>query len=113
MEPKTFTLRKKFLEEFFKERVKLIGGIITINLNDDVEGCSFKTCVKFAANLNVKEVYKLIKPLIYYLYSITYKTMFLREKLFLFTDEIVIYYKFNANHSIITVHTDIHTSYSN
>ena len=113
MDPKTFTLRKNFLEEFFKERVKLIGGIITINLIDNIEGCSFKTCVKFAANLNVKEVYKLIKPLIYYLYSITYKTMFLREKLLLFTDEIVIYYKFNANHSIITVHTDIHTSYSN
>ena len=116
MDSETFTLRKNFLKEFLKERVKLIGGNITINLVDDIEGCYFKTCAKFAAihylNINTKEVFKLIKPLIYYLYSITYKTMFLREKLLLFADEIVVCYKFNANHCTTTVHTDIHTSYS-
>ena len=114
MDPETFALRKNFLEEFLKERVKLFYANITINLNEYVEGCSFKTCVKFAAfrylNINTKEVYKLIKQLIYYLYSITYKTKILREKLLLFTEGIVINYKFNANHNITTVNTDIHTN---
>ena len=122
MESETFTLRKKILEEFLKERVKLTNSKITISqdgftdfdLIDYIDDFSFKTCVRFAAiddlNIDIKDVYKLIKPLIYYLYSITYKTKFLREKLLLFTDRIIINYKFNGNHNLITVNTDIHTN---
>ena len=71
MDPETFALRKNFLEEFLKERVKLICGNITINLNEYVEGCSFKRCVKFAAfrylNINTKEVYSFYEKNFFYL----------------------------------------------
>ena len=117
MDSETFTLRKNFLEEFYKDRVKLINSKITIhqddniNLIDPTEGLSFKTCVKFVA-IDIKEVYKLIKPLIYYLYSVTYKMKFLREKP-LFTERIIINYKFRVDYVITKVNTDIHTDYYN
>ena len=84
MDPKTFALRKKFLEEFLKERVKLNEyenlDIITTNLfrdnkitlYSDIEFCD-------SYGFNIKKVYSILKPLIYYLYSITYKRKFLRE----------------------------------
>ena len=94
MDPETFTLRKKFLEDFFSGKVKLINSKITIpqdgfidfSLMDYTEGLSFKTYAKFVdidyldiddLNIDIKEVYKLIKPFIYYLYSVTYKKKFL------------------------------------
>ena len=124
MDSETFTLRKKFLEEFYKDRVKLTNSKITISqdgftdlsLIDYMDGFSFKTCVRFTdiddLNINIKDVHKLIKPLIYYLYSITYKTKFLREKP-LFTERIIISYKFHDDYVTTKVNTDIHTDYYN
>ena len=90
MDCETFTLRKNILEEFLKERVKLITPKITFDQNiitdseimDYVEGICFITNAKYPYNLNidVKEVYKLIKPFIYYLFSVTYKKKFLYGK---------------------------------
>ena len=125
MDSETFTLRKKFLEEFYKDRVKLTNSKITISqdgftdldLIDYMDGFSFKTCVKFIdiddLNIDIKDVHRLIKPLIYYLYSITYKTKFLREKLLLFTERIIINYKFHVDYVTTKVNTDIHTDYYN
>ena len=126
MDSETFTLRKKFLEEFYKDRVKLTNSKITISqdgftdlsLIDYMDGLSFKTCVKLDAiddlniddlNIDIKDVHRLIKPLIYYLYSITYKTKFLREKLLLYTERIIINYKFHVDYVTTKVNTDIHT----
>ena len=95
LDRKTFTLRKKFLEEFLKKRVKLSSiyinisqnGFINFNVFDYIDNLPFKTFVvldnrRFLnndhLNIHVKEVYKLIKPFIYYLFSVTYKTMFLQ-----------------------------------
>ena len=123
MESETFTLRKKFLEEFYKDRVKLVYSVISfcqdgvIDLNDPEEVLNFKTYVEFYEddlNINTKEVYKLIKLLIYYLYSITYKKKFVRENLFLFTENIIIKYRFLTDYTTNTkINTDIHIDYFN
>ena len=103
MDPKTFALRKKILEEFYKDRLKLIYSDISIrqngiiDLNIPRELLIFNSNIIFCEddlNINTKEVFKLIKPLIYYLYSVTYKKKFVRENLFLFTENIIIKYKF-------------------
>ena len=129
MDPETFALRKKFLEEFFSGKVKLINNKITISqdsfidfsLMDHTEGLSFKTCVKFVdindlyiddLNIDIKEVYKLIKPFNYYLFSVTYKKKFLREKP-LFTERIIINYKFHVDNVTTNVNTDIITDHYN
>ena len=85
MDRETFTLRNFFLEEFYKDRVKLneykILDINTTNLlrdniitlYSDIEFCG-------SYGFNTKKVYSILKPLIYYLYSTTYKRKFIREK---------------------------------
>ena len=88
---------------------------------DYTEGLSFKTCVKFDANddlniddlnIDIKEVYKLIKPFIYYLFSVTYKKKFLQGKP-LFTERIIINYKFCVGDVTTKVNTDINTDHYN
>ena len=128
MDHETFTLRKKFLEEFLKERVKLINtnidisqsSFIDFNVMDYVDNLSFKTCVIFNTyrllnnnhlNIDVKEVYKLIKPFIYYLFSVTYKEKFLQGKLLL-TEKIKIKYSFRVDDdATTTVDKEILTDY--
>ena len=53
MDPETFTLRTIFLEEFYKDRVKLICGDITINLDKSIEGFDFDTSIDFFLNLTI------------------------------------------------------------
>ena len=81
MDCETFTLRKNFLEEFYKDRVKLneyknldinttnIFRDNIITLYSDIEFCG-------SYGFNIKKVYSILKPLIYYLYSTTYKRKF-------------------------------------
>ena len=115
MDPETFTLRKKFLEEFLKERVKLINNKITISqdgsvdfsLMDYTEVLYFKTRAEFDdLNIDIKEVYKLIKPFIYYLFSVTCKKKFLQGKPF-FAEGIIIKYNFCVGCTTIKVNMDI------
>ena len=99
MDPETFTLRKKFLEEFYKDRVKLNEyknlDINTTNLfRDNI--ITLYSDIKFCGSygFNIKKVYSILKPLIYYLYSTTYKRKFVREN-FLIVNRILIRYSFN------------------
>ena len=127
MDPETFTLRKKFLEEFLKETVKLINTNITISQNDFidfnvmdyVDTLTFRTSIilnnfRFRnndhLNIHVKEIYKLIKPFIYYLFSVTYKKKFLRGKPLL-TEQIKIKYIFNVDGVITDVKMDLITDH--
>ena len=85
MDRETFTLRKFFLEEFYKDRVKLneykILDINTTNLLTD-NIITLYSDIEFCGSygFNTKKVYSILKPLIYYLYSTTYKRKFIREK---------------------------------
>ena len=100
MDCETFALRKKILEEFYKDRVDFNGYKYFY-----IETC---TCPEYNQLLifssiefygyygfNIKKFYSILKPLIYYLYSITYKRKFIREN-FLLTDAIVVenYFRF-------------------
>ena len=122
MDPETFALRKIFLEEFYKDRLKLIysdisirqNGIIDLNIPGEL--LIFNSNIIFCEddlNINTKEVFKLIKPLIYYLYSVTYKKKFVRENLFLFTENIIIKYKFLVDHTDNKVNIDININLGN
>ena len=99
MDPKTFALRKYFLEEFYKDRVKLNEykklDINTANLFSDNIITLFSD-IKFRGSygFNIKNVYSILKPFIYYLYSTTYKRKFVR-KFFLIVNRILIQYSFN------------------
>ena len=116
MDPEIVALRKNFLEEFYKDNIKLIYSDISIrqngiiNLSIPEELLIFNSNIIFYEddlNINTKEVFKLIKPLIYYLYSITYKKKFIRENLFLFTENIIIKYKFLVGNTDNKVNIDI------
>ena len=115
MDPETFTLRKNFLEEFYKDRTKFNYFDLSIAQDDEVfltdtQQIIFKTEVIFLKgdfNINTKEVFKLIKPLIYYLYSITSKKNFVRENLFLLVESIMIKYGFLVGNADNKVNIDI------
>ena len=99
MDYETFTLRKNFLEEFYKDRVKLNEyeylDIDTTNLfrgNKITLYSNIEFCGSYG--FNIKNVYSILKPLIYYLYSTTYKRKFVREN-FLIVNRILIEYSFN------------------
>ena len=100
MDCETFTSRKNFLEEFYKDRVKLNEyknlDINTTNLFRDniiTLYSDIEFCGSYGFNTS-KKVYSILKPLIYYLYSTTYKRKFIREK-FLIVGRISILNCFN------------------
>ena len=113
------------LEEFYKNRAKPIYyNDITFeqetDINSDIlsNGIVFRTSVKVfnRGNLNVttKEVYKFLKPFVYYLFSLTHKKKFVREGLKLFTESINIYYSYHSiNSTTISVNSDIDVGFSN
>ena len=91
-------LRKKFLEEFYKDRVDPINMRLFIYTEDCRDyklyiASDIEFCGSYDFN-NTKKVYSILKPLIYYLYSTTYKRKFIREK-FLIVGKISILNCFN------------------
>ena len=109
MNSETFALRKNFLEEFYNQsRIRFLRvSHIYIHNNtqnniDDIEDNIFHIkssaciCDKYSTiDINSKDANKLIKPFIYYLYSVTYHNKFLRDQL-LFLDKITIDYSFDT-----------------
>ena len=98
MDSETFTPRKNFLEEFYKDRVKLNEyENLDINTANLFSGNIITLCsgIEFYGSygFNIKKVYIILKPLIYYLYSTTYKRKFVRE-IFLIVNRILIRYSF-------------------
>ena len=94
MDPETFILRKQFLDEFYNEdRIKFLRACRRINIKNDHLLNSlhdrvflFETEVIF--NLEICHLFEnfcnLIKPFVYFLYSITYHKKFLRGHLLFF-----------------------------
>ena len=112
MNSETFKLRKKFLEEFYnRSRIRFLRApnIYIYIHNDthnnihDIEDNIFHIkssaciCNEYSSlDINSKDANKLIKPFIYYLYSVTYHNKFLRDQL-LFFDKITISYSYNTD----------------
>ena len=124
MDRETFALRKIILEEFYKNRIKLVYyDDITIEQETDINpdiltnGIVFKTNVKVfncnILNITTKEVYKLLKPFVYYLFSLTYKRKFVREETRLFNESINIYFSYHSiTSTTISVNSEINIGFS-
>ena len=88
MDSETFTMRKKILQDFYKERIKfniskiqILQDNPNINIYEHINNISFKTHINFTSNkFLIREFYKHLKPIICYAYSYTiYKKFFSRE----------------------------------
>ena len=102
-------MRKNLLEEFYKERMKLNINKIEIyqdspeiNINEHENNIFFKTHINFTnKEFLISDVYKHLKPIIYYVYSYTIKKKFFRENFILIEDDIIIKYSYeNDNNEV-------------
>ena len=102
-------MRKNLLEEFYKERMKLNINKIEIyqdspeiNINEHENNIFFKTHINFTnKEFLISDVYKHLKPIIYYVCSYTIKKKFFRENFILIEDDIIIKYSFeNDNNEV-------------
>ena len=92
MERETFKMRKQFLGDFFNnDRVEFLNAIkkdilIRKNFirNYDYNQYTLKTSLTFLDRNILKILYKFIKPFTYFLYSFTYRTNFLENKILYF-----------------------------
>ena len=93
MERETFKMRKQFLGDFFdNDRVDFLNAIkkdilIRKNFikNDEYNQYTFKTSLLFLDRHIFKLLDKFIKPFTYFLYSFTYQTNFLENKILYFS----------------------------
>ena len=92
MESETFKMRKQFLEEFYNmDRIKFLNGCKIYVKNSWVNSLHnrvflFDTEVVFSIGVTnrFKTFCNLLKPFVYFLYSITRYTKFLRNRLLFF-----------------------------
>ena len=123
MDSETFTMRKKFLEEFYKERVKFNISKIEIhqdnpeiNIYEHVNDIFFKTHINFTSKkFLIREFYKHLKPIICYAYSYTVKKKFFHENFILIEDNTINNYSFEDDNNelyitnlevVLTTHYD-------
>ena len=117
MDCETFALRKKFLEKFYEDRVKFNNNCMSIS-KSNYRDCSIytTTSITFSYNSydfnNIKKNYSILKPLIYYLYSTTYKRKFVQEKN-LIVDSIDIDYTFRPINFDVDTEINVHTNIFN
>ena len=73
-----------------------------ININEHENNIFFKTHINFTnKEFLISDVYKHLKPIIYYVYSYTIKKKFFRENFILIEDDIIIKYSFeNDNNEV-------------
>ena len=132
MDSEMFTMRKNFLEEFYDQiRIRFLRVSFIYIRNDtenniyDIEDNIFHIkssaciCNEYSSiDINIKDVNKLIKPFIYYLYSVTYHKNFLHDQL-LFIDKVIIGYSYDTNHydyyvdHMIEITQDTHSEANN
>ena len=119
MNSETFTMRKNFLGKFYnRSRIRFLRvSYIYIQNNthnniyaneDNIFHIKSSACIcneYSSIDINIKDVNKLIKPFIYYLYSVTYHNKFLHDQL-LFLNKVTIGY------SYVTNHYDYHVEYN-
>ena len=92
MESETFKMRKQFLGDFFdNDRVEFLNTIkkdILIkkkfNRCDHYNQYIFRTSLTFLDRHRIKLLCKFIKPFTYFLYSFTYHTNFIKNKILYF-----------------------------
>ena len=108
MDPETFIMRKKFLEEFYNiDRVNFLNAckVITVENftahNRRFDGnFSIDTEVYLKKEV-LKNYCKFLKPLIYFLYSFTYREKFLQNSILIIQNIQINYYynnPFESNH---------------
>ena len=123
MDSEKFAMRKKILEEFYKERIKFNISKIEIhqdnpeiNIYEHVNNIFFKTHINFTNNkFLIREFYKHLKPIICYAYSYTIRKKFFHENFILIEDNTIINYSFEDDNNelyiknlevILTTHYD-------
>ena len=101
MDPETFSMRKKFLEEFYNEdRVNFLSDRRDISLDDLRHNMRFN--YEFYINTEVffkirkfKNYDKFLKSFLYFLYSYTYREKFLQDFILLIQSIKIRYYYSN------------------
>ena len=123
MDSETFTMRKKILEEFYKERIKFNISKIEIrqdnpeiNIYEHVNNIFFKTHINFTTNkFLIREFYNHLKPIICFAYSYTIRKKFINENFILMEGNNIINYSFEDDNKdlyiknlevILTTHYD-------
>ena len=125
MNAKTFTERKKILEEFYKERMKfniyridIIQATPSINIYENVGNIFFKTHITFTEDrFLMSEFYNHLKPIIFHAYSYTYWRKHIKEDFILKEDNNIINYNYESDNKeiyiknleiILTTHYDFY-----
>ena len=101
MDPETFSMRKKFLEEFYNEdRVNFLSDRRDIEVNDPRRNMRFN--YEFYIDTEVffkirkfKNYDKFLKSFLYFLYSYTYREKFLQDFILLLESIKIRYYYSN------------------
>ena len=107
MNAETFTERKNLLEEFYKERMKfniykidILQANPSISIYNHMSNIFFKTHVTFIEDkFLIGEVYKHLKPIIYYAYSYTSRRKYINENFILTEDNSIISYNYEYDNS--------------
>ena len=103
MNAETFTERKNLLEEFYKERMKFkISKIEIIQVDPDISIYGYMSDIHFKTHITFTEerfligdLYKNLKPIIYYAYSYTILRKFFNGNFILTEDNRIINYNYD------------------
>ena len=107
MNTETFTERKTILEEFYKERMKFkISKIEIIQVDPDISIYGYMSDIHFKTHITFTEdrfligdLYKNLKPIIYYAYSYTIIKKFINENFILTEDNSIINYNYEYDNN--------------
>ena len=125
MNAETFIERKKIIEDFFKERIKfniydihILQANPRINIFEHQSNIFFKTHITFTEDkFLIGELYKHLKPIIYYSYSYTIRRKYINDNFILTEDNSIINYNYEYCNSelyiknleiILTTHFDFY-----
>ena len=125
MDAETFIERKKIIEDFFKERIKfniydihILQANPRINIYEHQSNIFFKTHITFTEDrFLIGELYKHLKPIIYYAYSYTIGRKYINDNFILTEDNSIINYNYEYDNNelyiknleiILTTHYDFY-----
>ena len=125
MDAETFTERKNLLEEFYKERIKfniydihILQANPCISIYEHQSNIFFKTHITFTEDrFLIGELYKHLKPIIYYAYSYTIRRKYIKDNFILTEDNSIINYNYEYDNNelyiknleiILTTHFDFY-----
>ena len=125
MDAVTFIERKNLLEEFYKERIKfniydihILQANPRISIYEHQSNIFFKTHITFTEDrFLIGELYKHLKPIIYYVYSYTIRRKYIKDNFILTEDNSIINYNYEYDNNelyiknleiILTTHYDFY-----